>query len=88
MLEIGKSGSVRGVDALCMAECCDTPQSKEGSNREYKVCLSIRAIVHLLDSPTDENRAILVLLCHSFTASVCGNFARHSLAFSDLFQAS
>ena len=50
MLEIGKSGSVRGVDALCMAECCDTPQSKEGSNREYKVCLSIRAIVHLLDS--------------------------------------
>jgi hypothetical protein len=32
-----------------MAEYCDTPQSKEGSNREYKVCLSIRAIVHLLD---------------------------------------
>jgi hypothetical protein len=23
---------VRGVDALCMAEYCDTPQSKEGSN--------------------------------------------------------
>jgi len=32
-----------------VAEYCDTPQSKEGSNREYKVCLSIRAIVHLLD---------------------------------------
>jgi len=49
MLEIGTSGSVRGVDALSMAEYCDTPQSKEGSNREYKECLSIRAIVHLLD---------------------------------------
>jgi hypothetical protein len=49
MLEIGTSGSVRGVDALCMAEYCDTPQSKEGRNREYEVCLSIRAIVHLLD---------------------------------------
>jgi hypothetical protein len=49
MLEIGTSGSVRGVDALCMAEYCDTPRSKEGSNREYKECLSIRAIVHLLD---------------------------------------
>jgi len=50
--DIGTSGSVRGVDALCMVEYCDTPQSKEGSNREYKVCLSIRAIVHLLDSLT------------------------------------
>ena len=49
MLEIGKYGSVRGVDALCMAEYCDTPQSKEGRNWEYKVCLSNRAIVHLLD---------------------------------------
>jgi hypothetical protein len=49
MLEIGTSGSVRGVDAHCMAEYCDTPRSKEGSNREYKECLSIRAIVHLLD---------------------------------------
>jgi len=49
MLEIGKSGSVRGVDVLCMAEYCDTPQSKEGRNGEYKVCLSNRAIVHLLD---------------------------------------
>jgi len=49
MLEIGKYGSVRGVDALCRAEYCDTPQSKEGRNWEHKVCLSIRAIVHLLD---------------------------------------
>ncbi|MEJ2648901.1 MAG: hypothetical protein P8016_10895, partial [Sedimentisphaerales bacterium] len=40
----------RDVDVLCMAEYCDTPQSKEGRNWEYKVCLSNRAIVHLLDN--------------------------------------
>jgi hypothetical protein len=28
---------------------CDTPQSKGGSNREYKVCLRKRAILRLLD---------------------------------------
>ena len=32
-----------------MAEYCDTPQSKERRNREYKVCLNERAIVRLLD---------------------------------------
>jgi hypothetical protein len=34
-----------------MAECCDTPGSKERRNREYKACLHGRAIVRLLDSP-------------------------------------
>jgi len=32
-----------------MAEYCDTPQSKERRNREYKVCLNERAILCLLD---------------------------------------
>ena len=31
---------------------------------------------------TRENGAILVVPCHCSTASVCGNFARHSTAFS------
>jgi hypothetical protein len=66
MLEIGKSGSVRGVDALCMAECCDTPQSKEGSNREYKVCLSIRAIVHLLDF----SKSTLTFYTHKYLLNI------------------
>jgi hypothetical protein len=34
-----------------MAEYCDTPQSKERRNREYKVCLNERAILRLLDYP-------------------------------------
>ena len=34
-----------------MAEYCDTPQSKERSNREYKVCLNKNAILRLLDYP-------------------------------------
>ncbi|MHC4758584.1 MAG: hypothetical protein ACYTE8_07995, partial [Planctomycetota bacterium] len=37
--------------SFCMAEYCDTPQSKEGSNREYEVCLSGRSILRLLDNP-------------------------------------
>jgi hypothetical protein len=32
-----------------MAEYCDTPQSKERRNLEYKVCLNERAILRLLD---------------------------------------
>jgi len=32
-----------------MAEYCDTPQSKERSNWEYKLCLNKRAILRLLD---------------------------------------
>ncbi len=32
-----------------MAEYCDTPQSKERRNWEYKVCLNERAILRLLD---------------------------------------
>ena len=32
-----------------MAEYCDTPQSKERRNREYKACLNERAILRLLD---------------------------------------
>ena len=34
---------------FCMAEYCDTLQSKEERNREYKLCLSKGTIVHLLD---------------------------------------
>jgi len=34
---------------FCMAEYCDTLQSKEERNREYKVRLSRGAILHLLD---------------------------------------
>jgi len=34
---------------FCMAECCDTLQSKEERNREYKLCLNKGTIVHLLD---------------------------------------
>jgi hypothetical protein len=32
-----------------MAEYCDTPQSKERSNREHEACLKERAILRLLD---------------------------------------
>ena len=45
-----------------MAEYCGTPQSKERSNGEYKVCLSERAILRLLDAPTRENGVILRVL--------------------------
>jgi hypothetical protein len=69
MLEIGTSGSVRGVDALCMAEYCDTPRSKEGSNREYKECLSIRAIVHLLDGFCESKLAFFGSQCQCAAAS-------------------
>jgi hypothetical protein len=34
---------------LHMAEYCDTPESKDRSNREYKACLRERAIPRLLD---------------------------------------
>ena len=34
---------------LCMVEYCDTPQSKERSNREHIICLSERTILRLLD---------------------------------------
>ena len=47
--DILKSGSVRGVEAFCTVEYCDTPQSKERSYREYKVCLRKRSILRLLD---------------------------------------
>ncbi len=48
MREICKSGSERGVKFFYMAEYCDTLQSKEKRNREYKVCLNDRAL-RLLD---------------------------------------
>ena len=48
MKEIFTSGSERGVKLFYMAEYCGTPQSKEGRNREYKVCLNDRAL-RLLD---------------------------------------
>ena len=43
MREIFTSGSVRGVKLSYKAEYCGTPQSKERSNGEYKVCLNERA---------------------------------------------
>jgi hypothetical protein len=48
MREILTSGSVRGVKLSYKAEYCGTPQSKERSNGEYKVCLNERAL-RLLD---------------------------------------
>ena len=44
-----------------MAEYCDTPQSKERRNREYKVCLNERAILRLLDQEFLKNSNILRL---------------------------
>jgi hypothetical protein len=58
MLEIGKSGSVRGVKFFYKAEYCDTLQSKEGRNVEYKVCLNKRAS-HLLDKFSNKNTGCL-----------------------------
>ena len=58
----GKSARtvLRGALKLSdMAEYGGTPTSKERSNREYKACLSERAILRLLDAPTRENGAIL-----------------------------
>jgi len=43
MLEIGKSGAVRGVKFFYKAEYCDTPQSKERRNGEYKASINKRA---------------------------------------------
>jgi hypothetical protein len=48
MWEIHKSGSERGVKFFYKAEYCDTLQSKEKRNREYKACLNDRAL-RLLD---------------------------------------
>ncbi|MBA7676850.1 hypothetical protein ES703_85095 [subsurface metagenome] len=56
--DIHKSGSVRGVKLFYKAEYCGTLQSKERSNREYKVCLNEGAL-RLLDAPTDKNGAVL-----------------------------
>ena len=38
-----------------IAEYCDAPQLKVGSNREYKVCLNERAILRPLDHEFIEN---------------------------------
>jgi len=47
-VEILKSGSASGVKLFYKAEYCDTPQSKERRNGEYKACLNERAL-RLLD---------------------------------------
>jgi len=44
---------------FCMAEYCDTLQSKEERNREHKLCLNKGTIVHLLDRFASENGAVL-----------------------------
>jgi hypothetical protein len=41
-----------------MVECCGTSQGKVRNNKEYKACLRERAILRLLDAPTDENGAV------------------------------
>ena len=91
MREICKSGSERGVKFFYMAEYCDTLQSKEKRNREYKVCLNDRAL-RLLDHNVTVKRSVFRLLkdvtFHCSTAFVCSSFPRHSLTFYDLFQAS
>jgi hypothetical protein len=61
-------------------------ESKEGSNRKYKACLSIWAIVHLLDRFCELKLGHFGVLYHYLKASVCSSFARHSWAFSGLFQ--
>jgi hypothetical protein len=65
MREILKSGSVRGVKLFYKAEYCGTPQSKERSNREYKVCLNER-VSRLLDGFSGKNGAVFG--CASCTA--------------------
>jgi len=45
-----------------LAEYCDTPQSKERRNREYKVCLNERAILRLLDHEFSKNSDVLKLV--------------------------
>jgi len=44
-----------------MAEYCDTSQSKERRNREYKACLNERAILRLLDHNVSRNSDVLQL---------------------------
>ena len=86
----GKSSSpvLRGaLTFFHMAEYCDTLQSREERNREYKACLNERAILRLLDHKvTWEIRVFFSswkrVTCHCSTVFVCGSFARHSLASS------
>jgi len=47
-------------------------------NGEIRGCI----VVLWLYRFSRENWAILVLICHSILASICGGFARYSLAFS------
>jgi len=47
---------------FCMAEYCDTLQSKEERNREYKLCLNRGTIVHLLDFSTKQGSRQLQLI--------------------------
>ncbi len=64
-----------------MAEYCDTPQSKERSNREYKVCLRKRSILRLLDQGFREKLwhfdAHEKSLLDQYSLSFCKGFAMH-----------
>ena len=75
MWEIHKSGSERGVKLFYKAEYCGTPQSKEGRNREYKVCLNDRAL-RLLDIDQD-----VTWKSGSFSAAERGDFLKDSGIF-------
>jgi hypothetical protein len=54
-----------------MAEYCDTLQSKEKRNREYKACLNERAILRLLDQDVTEKSGC-------FLAFERGGFSKNS----------
>jgi hypothetical protein len=73
VVTVWRHGFIENIDILPlfhMAEYCDTPQLKERSNREYKVCLNGIAILRLLDQ--------------RFMASMCSKvFSQKTLLFGD-----
>ena len=79
--------SVRTVSLVAYAWKYYQKRRKKRNNQPHRPGNG-RYISVRLQAPTDEHRLILVLLCHSFTAPICISFARHSSAFSGLFQAS
>jgi len=70
MREIFMSDSVRGVKFFYKAEYCDTLQSKEKRNWEYKACLNERALRLLDQNVTKKSRC--------FPALERGNFLKDS----------
>ncbi len=54
-----------------MAEYCDTPESKDRSNREYKECLHERAIPRLLDHDHRREEVGAILMRPANRTSYC-----------------